>query len=53
VGSVDSSSDGRVPTGKKKKGYNDLPAEAKAACDKFVKQKLMTVEQYVNEYEWD
>lgn len=52
-GSVDSSSDGRSPSVRKKKGYNDLPAEAKAACDRFVKQKLMTQEQYVAEYQWD
>lgn len=53
LGVVDSSSDGRSPSTRKKKGYNDLPAEAKAACDKFVKQKLMTAEQYVAEYQWD
>lgn len=51
--SVASSSDGRNPSTKKKKGYNDLPAEAKSACDKFVKQKLMTQEQYVSEYQWE
>jgi hypothetical protein len=50
---VGSSSDGRSPGTKKKKGYSDLPPEAKAACDKFVKQKLMTQEQYVSEYQWD
>jgi hypothetical protein len=38
------------PTGSKKPGYNDLPAEAKAACDKFVKAKLLTQEQYVADY---
>lgn len=50
MGTVDSSSDGRSPSTRKKKGYNDLPAEAKAACDKFVKQKLMTQEDYVKEF---
>lgn len=50
---VGSSSAGRSPGGKTKKSYNDLPAEAKAACDKFVKQKLMTQEQYVSEYDWN
>lgn len=34
----------------RKKGYNDLPAEAKVACDKFVKQKIITQEQYIKEY---
>lgn len=51
-GVVSTSSDGRNPGTKTKKSYNDLPAEAKAACDKFVKQKLMTQEQYVSEYDW-
>jgi len=36
-----------------KKSYNALPAEAKAACDRFVKQGLMTKEQYVAEYSWE
>jgi hypothetical protein len=37
--------------GKKgKKGYDDLPQEAKKACDRFVGQKVMTREQYVSDY---
>ena len=32
--------------------YDNLPAEAKAACDRFVKQKLMTREQYLADYDW-
>lgn len=36
--------------GNKAKSYDALPAEAKAACDKFVAQKLMTREQYVADY---
>ena len=36
-----------------KKTYNNLPPEAKAACDKFVKQGLMTKEAYVAEYDWE
>ena len=35
------------------KGYADLPPEAKAACDKFVNQKLITQKQYLAEYEWE
>lgn len=35
-----------------KKSYENLPAEAKAACDKFTKQKLMTREDYVASYDW-
>ena len=36
-----------------KKSYNALPAEARAACDRFTKQGLMTREQYVAEYDWE
>ena len=36
-----------------KKTYANLPAEARAACDKFVKQGLMTKEAYVAEYDWE
>jgi hypothetical protein len=37
-----------VPTGKKT--YNDLPADAKALCDSYVEQKLLTKEQYLKDY---
>ena len=37
----------------KKKSYDTLPAEAKTACDKYVKQGLMTREEYVKEFEWN
>jgi DNA repair exonuclease SbcCD ATPase subunit len=37
-------------SGKKGKSYNDLPADAKRECDKFVKQGLLTKEQYVADY---
>lgn len=33
--------------------YDNLPADAKAACDRFVKQKLMTREQYVADFDWN
>lgn len=36
-----------------KKSYAALPAEAKAACDKFVKAGLLTREQYLKDYDWD
>ena len=42
----------RRPGGGGKKTYADLPAEARATCDKFVAQKLLTREQYVAEYDW-
>ena len=37
-------------TSKSDKGYDSLPPEAKAACDKFVKQKILTREQYIADY---
>lgn len=40
------------PSSNKKHSYENLPAEAKAAADRFVKQGLMTKEQYVAEYDW-
>jgi hypothetical protein len=33
--------------------YENLPPEAKSACDRFVKQKLMTREQYVADFDWN
>lgn len=36
-----------------KKSYNSLPEDAKKACDRFVKQGLMTREEYVNDYDWN
>lgn len=36
-----------------KKSYEALPADAKAACDRFVKQGLMTREQYLADFEWN
>jgi len=49
------SSDGRSPGTSKtsKKTYENLPPEAKAACDKFVRNiKGYTVEDYVRDYDW-
>lgn len=34
------------------KSYKNLPADAKAACDRFVKQGFMTQEDYVRDYDW-
>ena len=34
------------------KSYDSLPEDAKAACDRFVRQKLMTREEYVASYDW-
>ena len=36
------------------KGYGDLPPDAKAACDRFVKTiKGFTKEQYLKQYQWE
>ena len=42
----------RPSGGRNRQTYDNLPADAKAACDKFVKQGLMTKEAYVAEYDW-
>lgn len=39
-------------TGGSAKSYDNLPSDAKAACDRFVRQKLMTKEEYVASYDW-
>lgn len=42
-----------APRKSNKKTYNDLPPEAKQACDKFVKQiPGYTREKYVADYDW-
>ena len=50
--SVDSSTT-RGSSTTKKKSYDNLPSDAKAACDKFVKQGLFkTKQEYVDSYDW-
>jgi hypothetical protein len=39
--------------GSNAQSYDNLPLEAKSACDRFVKQKLMTREQYVADFDWN
>lgn len=55
-----SGASGTRPAGSsKKKSYDNLPPEAKAACDKFCKTRgpdgkpLMTREEYVAQYDWE
>lgn len=52
---VGTSSDNRPNSGKaKKRTYADLPADAKAACDKFVKTiPNFTVADYLKDYDWE
>jgi len=48
---LDSASTSGVDTTPKRKSYNDLPADAKSACDRFVKQGLYKDRnEYVKEY---
>lgn len=50
--SVDSSTT-RGSSSSKKQSYDNLPADAKAACDKFIKQGLFkTKQEYVESYDW-
>lgn len=44
---------GSVRPGRTGKTFNDLPAEARAACDKWVKQGLIkSRDDYVKSYDW-
>jgi hypothetical protein len=44
---------GSVAAGKGSKSYANLPAEAKAACDKFLKQGLIkSKDDYLKYYDW-
>lgn len=53
AGRVESGAGTGRATSSNAKSYDNLPEEAKKACDKFVKQKLMTKEQYVEDYDWN
>jgi len=50
---VESGSGRQSRGGSNTQSYDNLPSEAKAACDRFVKQKLMTREQYVADFDWN
>ena len=51
---VESGSSSSSRPGKPQKhSYANLPADAKEACNRFVKQGLMTQEEYVAEYAWE
>jgi len=49
---VESGSGRQSRSGGNAQSYDNLPPEAKSACDRFVKQKLMTREQYVADFDW-
>lgn len=50
VSGVEEPSGAAVATTKKGKTYADLPPEAKEVCDRFVKSRTMTREQYVKTF---
>ena len=51
---VDSTGNVRAGGSNGKKSYDNLPPEAKAACDKFIKQGLFkTKQEYVDNYDWE
>lgn len=52
VSSVEGSSTARSVSGKKRT-YDNLPADAKVACDDFVKRGFITREEYVKAYSWE
>lgn len=49
---VESGSGRQSRSGSNAQSYDNLPPDAKAACDRFVKQKLMTREQYLADFDW-
>lgn len=42
-----------IPRKKSERTYENLPAEAKKQCEKYVASGLLTKEQYVKDYEWE
>jgi hypothetical protein len=50
---VGGSGEARSSGKSKKKSYENLPEEAKRACDNFVRRGLITKEEYVAQYDWD
>lgn len=50
--SVDTGGD-TSPRKAKSKAYASLPSDAKASCDRFVSQGLLTKDQFCAEYDWE
>jgi hypothetical protein len=50
--SVEQGSEIDTPSSKSAKTYENLPKEAKDACNRYVKNGLITKEDYVKNYEW-
>jgi hypothetical protein len=52
--SVDSGSNVRGNSGSAKKSYENLPEDAKAACDRFIKNGwIKSKQEYVENYDWN
>ena len=49
---VDSGGDA-APPNSGKRGYSNLPQWAKEQCDRFVKDKVLTREQYCKDFQWE
>jgi hypothetical protein len=50
---VEGATGGNSSSGTKGRQYSDLPADAKAACDDFIKQGIFkTRDEYLKEYPW-
>jgi hypothetical protein len=47
---VDGGAARTAPQGAGKKGYNEMPAAAKQQCDAFVKDGVLTRDQYVKDF---
>lgn len=53
VNTVDSSGSTRSSGSSGKKSYDNLPADAKAACDRFIKNGwIKSKQEYVDSYDW-
>jgi len=50
---VENAGDIETKDSKQAHTYENLPAEAKAACKRFVDQGLMSKEEYLKSYEWE
>jgi hypothetical protein len=51
---VDSTGNVRGGSGSGKKSYDNLPSDAKAACDRFIKNGwIKSKQEYVDSYDWN
>ena len=50
---VESAGGSKQVGSKKAKTYDNLPADAKTACDSFVRKGWLTKEEYISKYDWN